>query len=529
MTRRWFGSTLTPLFLASLITSWGITQTLGASLCFSQTSAERTSPETASTPLTTEIQPALRWSADAKSGVPYMFVDPQDPAKMQGFELDIMTELAQKMGRKLVFVQNEWESLVPGLDRGDYDVAANGIEITPEREEQVLFSLPYYATFEQIVVHADNEQIRDLQDLSGKKTGTLKASLAHYILERETQAKIVFYDEEDQGYTDVANRRIDSFFVDYPIALYYAFPNKKLKAVGPPIGKMLYGIAVSKKRPELIPELNRGIKLMNESGSLEKIYAKWNLLHPFTIRELGLKTSEQNNTAELDKVAQIKNQTLSFRERMVRYASLMPLLLKGALTSIQISVISMFAAIGFGLILALMRLYGKGAVSLIGQSIVEFIRGTPLLIQLYLIFFGLPYLGVNLTPFWAAILGLGLNYGAYEAENYRAGIEAIPKSQLEAAQALALSPFQRFAHVVFPQAYRIILPPMTNDFISLIKDSSLVSVITMVELTTIYSQLASTYFDHLGLGILVAIIYFAIGYPFVRLARQLEKNLKKKA
>ena len=121
-----------------------------------------------------------------------------------------------------------------------------------------------------------------------------------------------------------------------------------------------------------------------------------------------------------------------------------------------------------------------------------------------------------------------MNYGAYEAENYRAGIEAVPKTQLEAAQALALTPIQRFIHVIFPQAYRIILPPMTNDFISLIKDSSLVSVITMVELTTIYSQLASTYFDHLGLGILVALIYFAIGYPFVRLARHLEKTLKQK-
>ena len=150
------------------------------------------------------------------------------------------------------------------------------------------------------------------------------------------------------------------------------------------------------------------------------------------------------------------------------------------------------------------------------------------MIQLYLIFFGLPYLGIHFSPFWAAILGLGMNYGAYEAENYRAGIEAVPKSQIEAAHALALSPVQRFIYVIFPQAYRIILPPMTNDFISLIKDSSLVSVITMVELTTIYSQLASTYFDHLGLGILVAIIYFIMGYPFVRLARRLETNLKRK-
>jgi len=470
----------------------------------------------------------LRWAADAKSGAPYVFVDPNHPKQMLGFEKDIIERLAEKMGRKLVFVQNEWDSLVPGLERGDYDIAANGIEITPEREEQVSFSTPYYATFEQIVVRADDQRIHGLSDLDGKKVGTLKASLAHYLLQKETKANIVFYEEESSGYNDVENGRLDSFFIDYPIALFYAIPNKKLKPVGVPVGKMLYGIAVSKKNPELLSEINAGIKLLYDSGELEHILAKWNLLHPFTAHELGLKVQSTNDTAEYQKVAAMKSKTLTFGERLSRYGSLMPILLKGALTSLQISIVSMLVAIAFGLMLALMRLYGNPIVSRLGQAIVEALRGTPLLIQLYLIFFGLPYVGVHFTPFWAAIIGLGMNYGAYEAENYRAGIEAVPRSQLEAAHALALSPVQRFIHVIFPQAYRIILPPMTNDFISLIKDSSLVSVITMVELTTIYSQLASTYFDHLGLGILVAIIYFVMGYPFVRLARRLEKNLKKK-
>jgi polar amino acid transport system substrate-binding protein len=474
-----------------------------------------------------DSQKELRWAADAKSGVPYTFIDPKDPTKLLGFEKDIMEKLAEKMNRKLVFVQNEWESLIPGLDRGDYDVVANGIEITPERQEQVLFSIPYYATFEQLIVRANDDSIKSIDDLTDKNTGTLKDSLAHHILEKQTKAKIVFYEEESQGYTDVENGRIDAFFVDYPIALYYAIPNKKLKPVGDPIGKMFYGVAVSRKHPELIPELNEGIKQLFDSGDLEKILGKWNLLHPFTTRELGIR-SQGNSSTELDKTTAIRSQSLTWGDRFVRYWSLLPILLKGAAVSLEISIVSMVVAIVFGLLLALMRLYGNPPVALLGQSMVELIRGTPLLIQLYLIFFGLPYLGIHFSPFWAAIIGLGTNYGAYEAENYRAGIEAIPKAQLEAAEALALSPIQRFVYVILPQAYRLILPPMTNDFISLIKDSSLVSVITMVELTTIYSQLASTYFDHLGLGILVALIYFGIGYPFVRLARSLEKNLKKK-
>jgi len=486
------------------------------------------------TPLSFNAQAAqkeLRWAADAKSGAPYMFVDPKDPKKYQGFELDIITKLAEKMDRKLVFIQNEWDSLVPGLERGDYDIAANGIEITPEREQQVLFSVPYYSTFELNISRA-NDQSMDagLSTLNSKKVGTLKSSLAHHILEKETKAKLVFYEEESTGYTDVENGRIDCFFIDYPIALFYALPNPKLKAAGGPVGKMFYGVAISKKHPELLTEINLGIKQMIDDGDLEKILAKWDLLHPFTIEAMGLKIKPKNEKGEYNKVAAQQEQSthISFGERMARYWSILPILLKGALTSIQISIVSMFVAITFGLALALMRLYGNALVSMTAQGIVEILRGTPLLIQLYLIFYGLPYVGIHFPPFWAAIIGLGMNYGAYEAENYRAGIEAVPQTQLEAAQALALSPYQRFVYVLFPQAYRIILPPMTNDFISLIKDSSLVSVITMVELTTIYSQLASTYFDHLGLGILVAMIYFLIGYPFVRLARRLEKNLKKK-
>jgi polar amino acid transport system substrate-binding protein len=148
-----------------------------------------------------------------------------------------------------------------------------------------------------------------------------------------------------------------------------------------------------------------------------------------------------------------------------------------------------------------------------------------LLIQLFLIFYGLPHLGVRLDPFVAAVLGLGLNYGACEAENYRAGILSIPKAQMDASQALGMSHGQSIRYVILPQAIRVVIPPVTNDFIALLKDSSLVSVITMVELTSTYGQLASTYFDYLGIGLLTAAVYFLIGLPFVRLSRYFESSL----
>ena len=145
------------------------------------------------------------------------------------------------------------------------------------------------------------------------------------------------------------------------------------------------------------------------------------------------------------------------------------------------------------------------------------------MIQLFFIFYALPSIGITFEPFVAALVGLGLNYAAYEAENYRAGILAIPRHQMEAALALGMSKLQALRHIIIPQAVRIIIPPVTNDFISLLKDSSLVSVITLVELTKIYGQLASTYYDYFGTGVMVAIMYFLIGLPFVRLSHWAEK------
>ena len=118
-----------------------------------------------------------------------------------------------------------------------------------------------------------------------------------------------------------------------------------------------------------------------------------------------------------------------------------------------------------------------------------------------------------------------MNYAAYEAENYRAGLISVPRAQMEGALALGMSKKQALCHVVIPQAIRVSLPPVTNDFISLLKDSSLVSMITLIDLTKAYGQLANTYYDYFGIGIMVALVYFLLGLPFVRLARYTERRM----
>lgn len=203
----------------------------------------------------------------------------------------------------------------------------------------------------------------------------------------------------------------------------------------------------------------------------------------------------------------------------------LPLLLRGAVVTVELSVLAMALAVIAGLVIVLVRLYAITPLRWLARAYVEVIRGTPLLIQLFLIYYGLPELGIRLNPFLAGIVGLGLNYAASESENYRAGIQSIPRGQTEAAQALGMSRWQTLRHVVLPQALRVVIPPVTNDFIAMFKDSSIVSVITMVELTKVYGMLAMSTYDYIGLGLMTAAIYFALSYPASIFADRLEKKL----
>jgi polar amino acid transport system substrate-binding protein len=208
-----------------------------------------------------------------------------------------------------------------------------------------------------------------------------------------------------------------------------------------------------------------------------------------------------------------------------RYPAALALFTRGALMTLGVSLLAMAVAVAVGLALAVARVFGPRPSRGLALVFTETVRGTPLLVQLTLVYFGLPQLGVRLAPLTAGVLTLGLNYAAAEAENYRAGLAGVPASQYEAARVLGLTRWQTLRHVVFPQALRISLPPMTNDFIALLKDSSLVSLVTLTELTRTYLNLANATRDHLGLGLVVALLYLLLGLPFAYLARRVEARL----
>jgi polar amino acid transport system substrate-binding protein len=186
-------------------------------------------------------------------------------------------------------------------------------------------------------------------------------------------------------------------------------------------------------------------------------------------------------------------------------------------------------AVVLGLAVAIGRLYGPVPLRPLLTAYVELLRGTPLMLQLYAIFFLLPQAGLALPALAAAILGLALNYSAYEAEIYRAGLKAVPAGQFEAALSLGLSRWQALRHVIVPQAVRIVMPPVTSDFIALFKDTSVCSVITVVELTKRYSVLALSTGRIVELAAVTALLYLAMSWPLALLSRWFERRLERPA
>jgi polar amino acid transport system substrate-binding protein len=198
-------------------------------------------------------------------------------------------------------------------------------------------------------------------------------------------------------------------------------------------------------------------------------------------------------------------------------------LFRASLVTLLLSCLAMALAVAFGVVLASGRIYGGPVVRLLFGAYVEVVRGTPVLLQLFVLYYGLSAV-VRLPAFVAALLGLGLNYAAYESEIYRGALLAVSRAQLEAARTLGLSEWLILRLVRGPQAFRLALAPMTNDFVALLKDSSLVSVITVVELTKATAIFATNVGSWLLPGLLCAAIYLAMSLPLSRLARTLERR-----
>ncbi len=458
--------------------------------------------------------PPLRWGADAEGGAPYIFKDPKNPSHNIGFEVDLIEALSAELKRPIEFVQYDYKSLVPGVLRGDFDFAMNGIEVTPDRRARLLFSRPYYIFRLQLVARADDHRFDTLEDCRrlACEVGTLEDTAAERLLDQMGIARKV-YDGQVEPYRDLMLKRLDGVLLDLPIAVYYARPLRELRFAGEPVRRGYYAIAFRPGNDALAAPIDDALDRLLRGGTMERIYQKWGIWND--------DQGELRNARVSDILAESR--------RLWTFRRYFPLLLEGAWLTVRLSVTSFLLAMGIGLVIALGRLYGIAPLRWLSVGYVEFFRGIPVLLLLYFLYYGLADLStayglgfLKLAPLAAAIMGLGLNYGAYEAEIYRAGIGAIPIGQWEAAASLGMTSVPTFRRIILPQAIRIILPPMTSDFVALFKDTSIVSMIAVVELSKEYQILSKSSMKYLEIGVLTALLYLVMSVPLGYLSRRLE-------
>jgi len=452
----------------------------------------------------------LRWGGDLQGGEPYVFEDEQRPGGIVGFEVEIAEALAARLGLRAVFVQTDWSNLVLALERGNFELILNGLEETPERRARLSLSLPYFVYGETLTVR-QGAPYSTLADLKGRRVGTLNQTVAHDLL-RASGAEVVLYEGQQEPYFDLAKGRTEAVLLDHVIADRYGCKLPALHCSSSDIATGHYVIGMQKTHVALQRAIDQALLDLRQTGELERILSRWQL---WDARQMTASPEPPRTSA----ASQTSLPSSSFG------AAHLMLFLQGALVTLILSVAAFALASPLGVTLAIARLYGPKWAAWLSAAYVEVFRGTPLLLQLYVLYFGVAD-WVRLQPFTAAILGLGLNYAAYEAEVHRAALQAVPQVQMDSARALGLNRWQALKHVMFPQALRTALPTVTNDFVALLKDSSLVSVITVVELTKRMTILAVELRDWVLPGALCALLYFGLGFPLSQLAQRIERRLE---
>jgi His/Glu/Gln/Arg/opine family amino acid ABC transporter permease subunit len=422
--------------------------------------------------------------------------------EFSGFDVDIATAVARELGVRAELVNASFDGVFPALQNASFDVVISAVTITPERSATLLFSDPYIAAGQQIVVRNDSP-IAGPDNLDGRTVGVQINTTAQFAMEKRAGVTIAKYNTIDLALLDLQNGRIDAVASDGPVLRYMVRSSfQGLKPVGDEYTDEQFGIVLARGSDDLRRAVNAALWRVQDGGEYAKIYAKW----------FG-GTADPGIAVPAARAFDpgLISRTWSF-------------FLRGVWMTAVMAAASLGLGLPFGLILALARVQSKRVLSASAAVYVEVMRGTPLLVQILFVYFVLPSVGVRVPAFASGILALTLNAAAYISEVIRAGIQSIDAGQMEAARALGMSYWQSMRRVILPQTFRRVVPPLTNEGIALLKDSSLVSVIGLTELARTGQELASRYAAPLTIWPLVALLYLALTFPLTRVAEHLERR-----
>jgi polar amino acid transport system substrate-binding protein len=472
------------------------------------------------------------WGGDAEGGGPYIFARDDDPEQLQGFEVELVAAVARELGLQPQLVQTQWDKLPDMLRAGKIDVVVNGIEDTPERAAVLGISQPYFVYALQLLVRKDDAATRSWLDLKRPRQGrparigVLTGSMAETWMRTFCQEKceVASYDGNTDAMREVETGKLDATLQDTPIVQFYAPRFPALVRAGEPVGKGLYVALFRQDNPLLRQAFDRTLHKLIQAGELQHIYQRYGLWDDLQVHLLPAERTAAASDSAPGPQTQLQQASKRVRGMEVwhKYGWM---LVQAAGLTIVLTLLAFPLAVVAGLGLALVRLYGPRWAGKVVVAVVEVLRGTPLMLQLYCLFFLLPEWGVNLPAFATGVLGLAINYAASESELLRAGLQSVPAGQYEAALSVGLSRRQALRHVVIPQAFRTVLPPLVSDFIAMFKDTSVCSAITLIELTKRFQVLSMSTQATVELMALTALLYLAMSYPLARLAAWLEVRM----
>jgi His/Glu/Gln/Arg/opine family amino acid ABC transporter permease subunit len=422
---------------------------------------------------------------------PFSYHDPAT-GQLVGYDVDVARAVADKVGVKVEFVETPWDSIFAALEANRFDVVANEVTINAERKQKYDLSEPYSVGEGVIVTRADDNSIKSLDDLKGKVAAE-NATSNWSDTARKAGARVEAVEGFTQAIKLLNQGRVD-VVVNDSIAVYAYLAetgDQTVKIAGNVGEKSEQGFA-ARKNSGLLPDLNKALDELRADGTLADISQKYLKANASGAPAAGEKQRQPTSTWDLI------------------LESLGPLAKAAITKTIPLTVISFVIGLVIALAVALARLSPNVVLTNVARFYISIIRGTPLLVQLFIVFYALPELGVKIDPFPAAVIAFSLNVGGYAAEIIRSAIQSIPKGQWEAASTIGLNYVGALRRIVLPQAARVAVPPLSNTLISLVKDTSLASTILVTELLRQAQIIAAPTFEFFALYGTAAVYYWVI-------------------
>ncbi|GAA4383236.1 ABC transporter permease subunit [Tsukamurella soli] len=421
--------------------------------------------------------------------------------KLTGYDVDMISAVADKLHLRVQFVETPWDSMFAALAAGRFDLVANEVTITDARKAQYDLSDPYIDTTGSIVVRSDENSIHSLADIRGKRAAeSLTSNWGDDA--RQAGAQIVGVDSFTDAANLLAQGRVDVIINDGLVVRNFlkVNPGAKVKIAGDTPDKGQSAFA-ARKGSGLMPEVDRALAEIKADGTAQRIYDKY----------FGATAVTVKPESKWDLVRR----------------NLVPLLRATGQYTIPLTIISFAVGLVIALLVALARISGNRLLSGLARAYISVIRGTPLLVQLFIIFYALPGLHIVINPFPAAAIAFSLNVGGYAAEIIRASIGGVPKGQWEAATTIGMDYRTSLRRIILPQAARTATPPLANTLISLVKDTSLASTILVTELLRQAQIAAAPTFDFFAMYVVAAIYYFVICQLLSLVQGRLETRLER--